>query len=495
VFDDYCHYDGLGLAELIRKRELQPTEVLEAAILRAEKLNPELNAIVTPLYDLAHRRAKERLSGPFAGVPFLLKDVHHALEGTPMSNGSRLHLGECSRFTAEIVRRFLDAGVVVFGKTNTPEYKLSAFTVSQAWGATRNPWDATRSAGGSSGGSAAAVAAGIVPMASATDEGGSIRMPASACGVFGLKPSRGRNPVGPDFLWELEGLSTSHVVSRSVRDTAAMLDATEGLEPGSPYAAPGPRAFLSVLDDEVGQLHVGIPTSSDAFGIPAEPGCVDAVRLSARVLEDLGHIVEEVELPYDEWEVLRTVVLLMATNTALLVSRLEAHHGRPRVRGSLEDVTMLLAQLGWALSAEAVAACRLTARRIGAALSRYFERHDLLLTPTLGRVPVPLEQTLPTRSEQRLLRFLVSPAAAGLFRVPRLRERVLDTQLQALAHRVRPRTMVANLTGIPAMSVPMHRTENALPVGVQLLAPYGAEAMLLKLASQLEKANPWRVRH
>jgi amidase len=177
------------------------------------------------------------------------------------------------------------------------------------------------------------------------------------------------------------------------------------------------------------------------------------------------------------------------------VSRLEADYGRSKVRGSLEEVTMLLAQLGRALPAETVAASHLTARRVGAALSRYFERYDLLLTPTLGRVPVPLEQTEPTLSEQRLLRFLVSPAAAGLFRVARLRERVLDTQLQALAHRVRPRTMVANLTGIPAMSVPMHRTENALPVGVQLLAPYGAEAMLLKLASQLEKANPWRVRH
>ena len=202
---------------------------MEAAIHRAEKLNPALNAIVTPLYDLRSRqRLADDLSGPFAGVPFLLKDAHHALKGTPMSNGSRLHKGEVSQHTAEIVRRFLDAGVVVFGKTNTPEYKLSVFTMPKAWGPTRNPWDTTRSAGGSSGGSAAAVAAGIVPMASATDEGGSIRMPASACGVFGLKPSRGRNPIGPDFSWEYEGQSTSHIVSRTVRDTAAMLDATGG---------------------------------------------------------------------------------------------------------------------------------------------------------------------------------------------------------------------------------------------------------------------------
>ncbi len=495
MFDEYLHYDALGLAELIRAREVSSGEVLEAAILRAEKLNPELNAVVTPLYDHAYEWIRRDLAGPFAGVPFLLKDVHHALEGTPMSNGSRLHKGERSRFTAEIVRRFVDAGLVVFGKTNTPEYKLSAFTVSKAWGATRNPWDVTRSAGGSSGGSAAAVAAGIVPMASATDEGGSIRMPASACGIFGLKPSRGRNPVGPDFIWELEGLSTSHVVSRSVRDTAAMLDVTQGLEPGSPYAAPASGGFLAALDQDPGQLRVGMSTVSEVFGVSMEPGCADAVRQTASLLGDLGHIVEEVELPYDEWEVLRTVVLLMAAHTALVVSRLEEQYGRSKVRSSLEDVTLFLAQVGKALSAETVAACRLTARRVGAALACCFERYDVLLTPTLGRVPVPLGQTEPTPNEQRLLRFLVTPAAAGLFRVPQVRDRLVDTQLETLAHRVRPRTMVANLTGIPAMSMPLYRTVNDLPIGVQFLAPYGDEARLLRLAAQVEKAKPWRVRH
>jgi amidase len=494
VFDDYLHYDGLGLAQLIRNREVQPQEVLEAAILRAETINPELNAIVTPLYDYAHQYARRDLAGPFAGVPFLLKDVHHALEGTPMSNGSRLHRGETSPWTAEIVRRFLDAGVVVFGKTNTPEYKLSFFTISKAWGATRNPYDVTRSAGGSSGGSAAAVAAGIVPMASATDEGGSIRVPASACGIFGLKPSRGRNPVGPEFIWELEGLSVSHVVSRSVRDTAAMLDLTQGLEPGSPYTAPGEVSFSSAVEEDPRQLRVGISTGKEVFGVSMDPGCADAVRLSGSLLEDLGHKVEEVDLPYDEWEVLRTLVLLMAANTALLVSGLEAQYGSAKVRASLEEVTMLLARVGRSLSAETVAACRLTARRVGAAMAAYFDRYDVLVTPTLGRIPVPLDETEPTPSEQRLLRFLVAPAASGLFRVPTLRERVIDTQLQILAQRVRPRTVVANLTGIPAMSVPLHRDENDLPIGVQFLGPYGDEIGLLKIAAQLERARPWRVR-
>jgi len=495
MFEDYVHYDGLGLAELVAKREVHPKDILEAAIVRAEALNPELNAIVTPLYDDAHARLRRDVSGPFAGVPFLLKDAHHALEGTPMSNGSRLHKGELSQFTAEIVRRFLDAGVVVFGKTNTPEYKLSVFTMPKAWGATCNPWDVSRSAGGSSGGSAAAVAAGIVPMASATDEGGSIRIPASACGVFGLKPSRGRNPIGPDFGWEYEGQSTSHIVSRTVRDTAAMLDATEGREPGSPYVAPGPTGFLAALKDDPRQLRVGISTATEVFGVPMERACVEAVRVTGRLLQDLGHAVEEVPLPYDEWEVLRAAITLGATNTAALVTELEAKYGKSKVRGCLEDVLLLLTAMGRTLPADRVGASRLAGRRIGLALARFYDDYDLLVTPTVGRVPVPLEQAEPPPGEQRLLRFLVSPAAAGLFRVARLRERVMEAQLESFSRQVLPRTMVANLTGVPAMSVPLHRTENDLPVGVQFLAPYGDEATLLKVAAQLEQAKPWRVRH
>jgi amidase len=493
VFDEYVQYDGLGLAELIAKQEVKPSEVLEAAILRAEKLNPELNAIVTPLYDYARRRAAEDLSGPFAGVPFLLKDAHHALEGTPMSNGSRLHKGEVSTDTAEIVRRFLDAGVVVFGKTNTPEYKLSVFTMPEAWGATRNPWDRGRSVGGSSGGSAAAVAAGIAPMASATDEGGSIRMPASACGVFGLKPTRGRNPIGPDFSWEYEGMSTSHIVSRTVRDTAAMLDATEGVEPGSAYVAPGPTGFQAALRGDLGQLRVGMSTVPEVFEERMDPECVEAVIATASLLQDLGHIVEEVPLPYDEWEVLRAAIILGATNMAAVTIDLEAKYGRRKVRGSLEDVVLLLGDVGRALPAEMVGAARLLGRRVGLGLARFHDTYDVLLTPTRGRLPVPIEEAEPAPSERRLVEFLISPAARGLFRVPWLRERVMDARMQVFARRVLHRTMVANLTGAPAMSVPLYRTPDDLPVGVQFLGRFGDEVTLLRLAAQLERAKPWRI--
>jgi len=494
MFDDYVRYDGLALADLVAKGEVTVKEVLEAAIRRAERINPEINAIVTPLYEYANARVEQSLSGAFAGVPFLLKDAHHALQGTPLSNGSRLHKGEVSTFDAEIVRRFLAAGVVIFGKTNTPEYKLSAHTICKAWGATRNPWDVTRSAGGSSGGSAAAVAAGIVPLASATDEGGSIRLPASACGIFGLKPTRGRNPIGPDFGWECAGQSTSHVVSRTVRDSAAMLDATAGPEPGSPYAAPAGEGFLAATTQHPGQLRVGISTVGDAFGLRMDSACVEAISVAGSLLQGLGHHVDEVALPYDEWEVLRTWIILTAADTAAVVARLEAQFGSARVRDSLEEVVRLLAAMGRAMPAEVSAIANHDRRELGVTMAGFFEKYDVLVIPTSGRIPIAIEEAELSVTERGLLELFASRGGSRLLRLGRVREAVIEGQLERLAEQVMQRTMVANLTGIPAMSVPLHRTENDLPVGVQFLGSFGAEETLLKLAAQLEQAKPWRVR-
>ena len=318
-------------------------------------------------------------------------------------------------------------------------------------------------------------------------------MPASACGVFGLKPTRGRNPIGPDFSWEYDGMSTSHIVSRTVRDTAAMLDATEGVEPGSAYAAPGPTGFQAALSGDPGQLRVGISTVPEVFGERMDPECVEAVRTTASLLQDLGHIVEEVPLPYDEWEVLRAAIILLATNMAAVTIDLEAKYGRRKVRGSLEDVVLLLGDVGRALPAETVGAARLLGRGVGLGLARFHDTYDVLLTPTRGRLPVPIEEAEPAPSERRLVEFLISPAGRGLFRVPWLRERVVDAQMQVLARRVLHRTMVANLTGAPAMSVPLHRTPDDLPVGVQFLGRFGDEVTLLRLAAQLERAKPWPI--
>jgi amidase len=318
-------------------------------------------------------------------------------------------------------------------------------------------------------------------------------MPASACGMFGLKPSRGRNPIGPDFSWEAEGLSIFGVITRTVRDSAAMLDATEGPEPGSPYVAPGPTGFVAALNEGPRQLRVGISTAPDVFGVSMDSACVDAVRIAGVLLQDLGHHVEEVSLPYDEWEVMRAWAILLATHTSAFVADLEARYGKARVRASLEDIPLLLARIGRAMPAQEVGGSRLVARRIGAKLAAFYDDFDVLVTPTLGRAPIPLEQTGPPAAERRLLRFLVSPAAAGLFRVRSFVERVLEAQIEAAARQVLFRTMVANLTGVPAMSVPLHRTENDLPVGVQFLGRYGDEVTLLRLAAQLEQARPWRV--
>jgi amidase len=273
-----------------------------------------------------------------------------------------------------------------------------------------------------------------------------------------------------------------------------MLDATAGTEPGSPYVAPGRTGFLAGLGSDPPQLRVGIATATDVFGVPMEPPSLEAVRQTSGLLKDLGHIVEEVPLPYDEWEVLRAAIILGATNTAAVVTGLEARYGAAKVRGSLEEVMLLLAAVGRSLPAELVGSSRLLGRRVGLALSEFYERYDLLLTPTLGRVPQRLEDAEPKPSEQRLLRFMVSRAAAGLFHLPRLRERVMEAQMQTFSQQVLHRTMVANLTGVPAMSVPLHRTENGLPVGVQFIARFGDEATLLTLAAQLERARPWRVR-
>lgn len=288
-FVEYDQFDGIGLAKIIREKQISAVEVIEEAIRRAEELNPKLNAIITPMYDFA-REAVKRIppDALFYGVPFVLKDVHHALKGTPMRSGSELLKGFVPDYDAEIVKRFQNAGLVILGKTNTPEFKLVYFTEPEAFGPTRNPWNLDCSPGGSSGGSAAAVAARIVPLGSATDEGGSIRVPASYCGLFGLKPSRGRNPVGPDFDLEWDGISTSHVITRTVRDSAAILDAVSGPERGAPYTIiPPERSFAKEIDLEPAPLRICFHTRP-AYGRKVHPECIKAVEKACRLLESMG---------------------------------------------------------------------------------------------------------------------------------------------------------------------------------------------------------------
>ncbi len=492
MFEEYARYDGLGLAELIRTKQVSAKEVLEAAVLQAEFANPALNAMVLPLYDHAHARlADVDPDAPLAYVPFLLKDVHHALAGTPMSNGSSLQKGELSKENAAIVQRWLDAGLVTFGKTNTPEYKLSPTTHPAAWGATRNPWDVIRTPGGSSGGSAAAVAAGIAPLASATDEAGSIRTPASQCGVFGLKPSRGRNPIGPDFGWRLEGLSTSHVITRSVRDSAAALDATSGSEPGGPYHCPETHDFLASLSEAPSRLRVALCTDSRVFGRTMDAHCVAAIRHAGKLLTDLGHEVEEVSMPFDENEAMTLAVTLVLTGFAGFAERLVEDYGARTVRQHLEPLTQFVWRAGQAVPKTMREEIQARSHTLAQELAGFHERYHVLVNSTLCTTPKRIEETDPTTSDVRLAGALCGPGLRWLMRAPRVLDKLIETQLEALIDRVPFRTSIANLTGQPAMSVPLFWTPTGLPIGVQFLGPFGSERMLLKLAAQLEEAQPW----
>ncbi len=491
-FPEYDQFDGIGLAELIRKGEISGLEVCEEAIRRAESLNPKLNAIVTKTYDLARETAKFlRGDAPFSGVPFLLKDAHHALRGVPMSCGSSLLKAYTPRYDAEIVVRFKNAGLVILGKTNTPEFKLAYVTEPKAFGPTRNPWNLSYSCGGSSGGSAAAVAAGIVPFASATDEGGSIRVPASYCGLFGLKPSRGRTPVGPDFDEEWDGMSQSHVITRSVRDSAAMLDAVSGFESGAPYGIfTKERPFIEEVDTTPGKLRIAFYMRA-AYGKNIHPECVRAVEEACALLGDLGHEVVEADPDFREEDAALCYSIIVMGNAAALVDKLILLHGRALVKRDLEEATFTMYSMGRSLHAIDFVKAKRRWREFGTIMERILNRYDLVLTPTLGEPPVPVGSQQPCKSDLFSMRIINSFVGGMMLTSRKLACATLEKFVAGMMRGQMPFTFIANMTGQPAMSVPLHWTREGLPCGVQFIGRYGDEAKLLRLAGQLEKAQPW----
>jgi amidase len=492
-FPEYDQFDGIGLAKLIKEGKISSVEVCEEAICRAEKLNPKLNAIVTKTYDLARETAKSPCSdAPFCGVPFLLKDAHHALKGFPMSCGSVLLKTYAPQYDAEIVHRFKKAGLVILGKTNTPEFKLAYVTEPRAFGPTRNPWNPDYSCGGSSGGSAAAVAACIVPMASGTDEGGSIRVPASYCGLFGLKPSRGRNPVGPDFDEEWDGMSHSHVITRSVRDSAAMLDAVCGFENGAPYGiANKERPFLEEVDISPGKLRIAFHLRS-AYGKNIHPECVRAVEQTCALLESLGHEVEEAEPDFREEDAALNWIIVVTGNAAALVDKLIRVYGLSRVRRDLEFSNYsMYNSIGRSLKALDFVKAKRRWRQLGATMDQMLNRYDMVLTPTLGEPPVPVGFQKLGRADQFSMKLFASSFGRLMLTSRKLTDAVLEKTVDSILKGQMPFTFIANITGQPAMSVPLHWSEDGLPCGVQFIGRYGDEAKLLRLAGQLEKAQPW----
>lgn len=466
AFAEYADHDGLGLARLIARKEVTPEEVIEAAISRADAVNPRINAIVHRMDAEARGRVAADLpTGPFAGVPFLLKDLYMGYEGAPLGNGSRLWKDYVSPADFTYTRRCREAGLVVLGKTSTPELGIAWTTEPVAHGPTRNPWDLDRSPGGSSGGAAAAVAAGIVPLAHATDGGGSIRIPAANCGLFGLKPTRARNPAGPFVGEGWSGLSTGHVVSRSVRDSAAMLDATAGPAPGDPYAAPPPaRPFLDEVGADPGRLRVALHTTG-LDGRPLDPANVEAARDAASLLRDLGHEVEEAMPALDVAAIARAFRVIIAGNLWNAVSMRYAALGRRPDGEGLEKATWAWAREGEKYTAADYAAAVTAIHVAGRQLAAFFEGWDVMLSTTMREPPVSL----------------------GVLRQD---EQDLEEYYRLLMEEM-PVTPLFNATGCPAMSVPLHWTGSGLPVGIHVGAAFGREDLLIRLAAQLEQARPW----
>ncbi len=491
-FDDYERYDALGLAALVRAGEVQPAELLEAAIARIEARNPALNAVIVPMYEQARAALATLPDGPLRGVPMLLKDLLATVQGVPTGYGNRLlrHIG--ATHDSELVRRLRAAGVLLLGKTNTPEFGLTPYTEPETFGPTRNPWDLTRSPGGSSGGSAAAVAAGMVPIASGGDGGGSIRIPASCCGLFGLKVSRGRTPTGPDFgeLWH--GFANEHALTRSVRDSAALLDATAGEDAGAPHAAPrAPASFLHEAGCEPGRLRVAF-TARPLFG-PASAAVHDDCRVglarTVALLGELGHETVEEAPQVDGEACAHAFVTILAAETRAAIEAAAQLAGRRTSPADFEAASYALGLLGRATPASEYANAANLLQVAARGVARFFERYDVLLTPTLAAPPIRIGALQPVGAERAAMRIVNALGAGWLLR--------RAGTAQALASKTfawMPYTPLFNATGQPAMSVPLHWNDAGLPIGMHFVGRFGDEATLLRLAGQLERARPWAQR-
>jgi amidase len=467
--------DATDQARMVRDGVASPVELVEEAIARLEELNPWLNAVIHPLLDEARTAAAGELpDGPFRGVPFVVKDLSCYMQGAPVHEGMRAlrDAGHRADHDMWLARRFRQAGFVILGRTNTPELGILPTTEPAAYGATHNPWDLERSPGGSSGGSASAVAAGIVGAAHANDGGGSIRVPASHCGLVGLKPSRARVSLAPDFGEILGGLAIELAVTRTVRDTAAVLDAVHGPAPGDPYAAPAPRrAYVSELGADPGRLRVGLLAKPPGGQVDADPDCIAAAQAAGKLLEGLGHHVEESHpLALEDPEQIADFLVRWTAGVDWNLKYWSRAIGRDIGPEDVEPCTWALAQQGRSHTAgdlfSALERSQAWGRRVACWWSG--EGFDLLLTPTCAEPPPPLGEfeSAPENPAAPIIRAMPFAAFTASF----------------------------NVTGQPAISLPLHQTTHGLPVGVQLVAAYGREDLLLRVASQIEQAQPWAER-
>ncbi len=458
---DYDTLDALAMADLVRRREVPPDHFTKEAASRAATLNPTLNAII---HDFAPMESAN-MDGPFAGVPLYLKDTGASIKGEPLTSGSRLHADVRSPSDNTMGARLRDAGFIFMGRTNTPELALSFTTEGTFYGSARNPWDLTRTPGGSSGGAVALVAAGIVPLTQASDGAGSIRVPCAHTGTFGFKPSRMRNPQGPQQAEGMAGMATLHGVSRSVRDSAALLDATHGADVGDPFACPAPAgSFLNAVGRAPKRLRIGMQLEGPA-GYPLSPEVVAATADAAKLLSDLGHDVEIAAPTYDNAALARAWFIIAAVNVSRGVKSFASARGIEDALSLLEPVNAEWTRRSPQISGEDYLAAVQTLHGTSRAMGAFFQKYDIYLSPVTATVAPKLGHL----------------AGAGLSP-----EEFFD---RFWGHA--PLTAVFNASGCPAMSVPLYWTEEGLPVGAHFGAAFGAEELLSSLAGELETARPW----
>jgi amidase len=466
AFADYEQYDALGLADLVRRQKITPRDLLEAAIERVETRNPAVNAVIMKAYDYGRQAIADGLpDGPLRGVPFLMKDLTSPVAGLPMTRGSAFFASTPpASADSEHVKRLKRAGLVIFGRTNTCELGLSLTCEPRLYGPTRNPWDVSRISGGSSGGAAAAVGARMLPIAHASDGFGSIRAPAACCGLVGLKPTRGRNTFAPFVGEGLGGCSTEHAVTLTVRDTAALLDATCGPGPGDPYVAPPhARPYVREVGANPGQLRIAWTTAAPN-GVEVDAACLRVLAATVGLCADLGHHVEQRDPEIDRAAVVPSFLTLASANT---VVNLASHPtaGRPAREGEVERITWLTGKMGESIGAADYVRATQTAHRLGRQMATFHSDWDVLLTPGLSTLPVKLgwlDMMMDDVDEYWRRVFAFSPF-----------------------------TVWFNLTGQPALMLPLGQGAEGLPLAVQLVARHGDEATLIRLGAQLEAARPW----
>ena len=485
-FSEYIQYDGLGLAQLVKNKEVHASELLRIALERTDKTNSKLNAVIIPMYEQAKQRTQQQSSGLFAGVPFLVKDLFQEYQGVPTSYGSNAlkKINYTPDFNAEIVNRWEKTGIITFGRTNVPEFGIKGITEPDAWGSCHNPWNLKHNSGGSSGGSGSAVAGGLVPIAGASDGGGSIRIPASYCGLFGLKPSRGRTPWGPQYSEAMHGAAMQHVLSKTVRDSAAMLDAVQGPEQTSLFRIEAPQQdYLDVIQHAPKKLRIAFNTQSP-IGTKVSKDAIQAVQQTAKLLESLGHIVIEDQPQINGLALAKDFVTTWFSQFSYMRAQIKQMSGATDRDFELDSVA--LAAFGAKTTATEYIHTLNNWGLYNTQMNIFFEKYDLYLTPTTASV-APQNGEIATPTWQKpILKGLLKDGKAHYLAQGKLVEKVVQENLCWV-----PFTQLANITGLPAMSVPLYWNKSGLPLGSQFIAPFGREDRLLQLAAQLEQAQPW----